>query len=1343
MTLRPFPQRVHAFSATAAVHRFIHSSSLVFFSAFFVLGSPGLLSAQQPLDYATQIQPLFDASCGGATCHIGMRTNGVELTDYQSVVESVGETYGRLIVTPFSSTESPLFDKIANENPDNGARMPFGADPLAQESINVIARWIDEGAMTASEVLRGDANHDGSLNITDAIFFLVFLFRSGEAPYCEPIADANHDGSLNITDAIFFLVFLFREGQPPEALTADERDECNRPNSAPEAEPIGTVEGREGIALEFTIAASDPDDRDDLSFAPEEVPDGLQVGRDTGLVTWIPRFGQAGDHRIRIRVTDNGRPPLSAETTGLIRVLEGNHPPEIGELGTLYGREEVPLSFFYVVADLEGGTLRYELLAGPAGSTLNSQTGLFGWTPARGQAGEHLIRMRVTDDGEPPQSTDGQVTVIVVDADSPINQPPFTPSHGVYRTYPGFPIELPIGATDPDGNRLTYSAEKLPVGASLDERTGVLQWTPSDDQLGVFYIPCTVTDDGVPPESIEATLVFQVLPPDPCSEPVCDPATGCEAILLTSFDESCCTGDNEPTVRVAEPVAGCPEGRVLHVGRNKRGFGRLQNCDRLQVEAFGQGGFSVRLNLEARCINEEQLVSLRVRLETADQVIFDIEGGRFNRAFQLREDGYSQAFALFFTWRDIPTAAFDDKEALLSVTLSDFGGEVLERTLRLFLTLSFLDDLPEAGVVDVKAGEVGCVGCHRPLGPTGEREGIEDPHPWFGLSCVDCHGGDPEASTRAEAHVAAFGDDGNNTRFLRNLATDQLDAVREEYIQFVNPGDFRVAARGCGALNPAEFDPDPRFGCHQQIVESVPLSVMATYAGHYDLPRYLAGSQEKEAAVFAAVDVADPGFNPDTMPEGAIASLGALREPDPLADRATVGTCMDVYLPKACPTCHLSDFGPNDAAGNYRSSGCTACHMLYEEDGLSRSLDPVISKDFPPHPRTHTLTTAITTDQCSRCHFQGGRIGLAFQGIREGGFAAENTPPNGVTLGRDLHAHDPDYYFSDEDDTNDIDETPPDVHFSAGMACMDCHVGGDVHGDGNLYISERYQVGVRCEDCHGTVRAEIDEDPADGLFKNSKGFPFRRIRRAEDNRILLRLATEDRELEIPQIHRVLGSGINDAMVEAMGVNGRGFSHTDRLECYSCHTSWRQTCFGCHVTIDDTGTARNSTTGKDSLGAVSVTRDNYSLDFYALGTNERGKITPLCSSMSVFMTYVDAEGVTRFRDRIRTSSEGKRGFGWNPFHHHTVSRVPQNCDRCHPVAPDAGPDNSATLRETYGFGNGKFVTADGDGVLHDLSAFLDESGELISDFPHPNTGPVPAVTRQKAMSIQVVPQSRSQ
>jgi hypothetical protein len=40
--------------------------------------------------------------------------------------------------------------------------------------------------------------------------------------------------------------------------------------------------------------------------------------------------------------------------------------------------------------------------------------------------------------------------------------------------------------------------------------------------------------------------------------------------------------------RVAEPQAGCPEGRVLFVGQNTSEtiFGRMQNCDILHVTNF-------------------------------------------------------------------------------------------------------------------------------------------------------------------------------------------------------------------------------------------------------------------------------------------------------------------------------------------------------------------------------------------------------------------------------------------------------------------------------------------------------------------------------------------------------------------------------------------------------------------------------------------------------------------------------------------------------------------------------------------------------------------------------------
>ncbi|MEM7235370.1 MAG: hypothetical protein AAF517_24575, partial [Planctomycetota bacterium] len=166
---------------------------------------------------------------------------------------------------------------------------------------------------------------------------------------------------------------------------------------------------------------------------------------------------------------------------------------------------------------------------------------------------------------------------------------------------------------------------------------------------------------------------------------------------------------------------------------------------------------------------------------------------------------------------------------------------------------------------------------------------------------------------------------------------------------------------------------------------------------------------------------------------------------------------------------------------------------------------------------------------------------------------------------------------------------------------------------------------------------------------------------------------------------------------------------------------------------------------DTLGVISAIRDDYLLDFFVLGVNERGKISPLCSSMSIFMNYIDETGQKLIDDKVRTSSDGRNGFGWNPFHHHTVSRVPQNCDQCHPVADGEGeqPENFEQLQETYGFGRGRVNVEDGDGVVHDVTAFLDENGELIGDFPHPRTGPVPVEIRDRAMSIEVTPHPRQE
>ncbi len=60
-----------------------------------------------------------------------------------------------------------------------------------------------------SRFIRGDANCDLLRDISDPIYALNFLFRSGPSPCCLAVLDTNADGGGDISDAITDLNFLF------------------------------------------------------------------------------------------------------------------------------------------------------------------------------------------------------------------------------------------------------------------------------------------------------------------------------------------------------------------------------------------------------------------------------------------------------------------------------------------------------------------------------------------------------------------------------------------------------------------------------------------------------------------------------------------------------------------------------------------------------------------------------------------------------------------------------------------------------------------------------------------------------------------------------------------------------------------------------------------------------------------------------------------------------------------------------------------------------------------------------------------------------------------------------
>ncbi len=62
---------------------------------------------------------------------------------------------------------------------------------------------------------RGDTNHDGVIDILDAIYLAKYLIKSGPPPYPKESGDANSNSKINLADVIYIVKYLFLAGPAP------------------------------------------------------------------------------------------------------------------------------------------------------------------------------------------------------------------------------------------------------------------------------------------------------------------------------------------------------------------------------------------------------------------------------------------------------------------------------------------------------------------------------------------------------------------------------------------------------------------------------------------------------------------------------------------------------------------------------------------------------------------------------------------------------------------------------------------------------------------------------------------------------------------------------------------------------------------------------------------------------------------------------------------------------------------------------------------------------------------------------------------------------------------------
>ena len=99
------------------------------------------------IDYNSQIQTIFNESC--TNCH--GNSGGLKLESYQDLMDG-GQSGDQII--PNNHASSNLWQRI------NSGEMPPGNNDLSSEEINLIAQWIDEGALPPQELNCADNEYE-------------------------------------------------------------------------------------------------------------------------------------------------------------------------------------------------------------------------------------------------------------------------------------------------------------------------------------------------------------------------------------------------------------------------------------------------------------------------------------------------------------------------------------------------------------------------------------------------------------------------------------------------------------------------------------------------------------------------------------------------------------------------------------------------------------------------------------------------------------------------------------------------------------------------------------------------------------------------------------------------------------------------------------------------------------------------------------------------------------------------------------------------------------------------------------------------------------------------------
>ena len=126
----------------SSMNKFIPLLCVLFVSGCINNSENVVVEPKSDVSFSNEVRPIL-VEYGCISCH----SNGaLNLSSYETILNSNGSQYGSDIVIPEDANASGLVDKI-EADPRFGARMPTGGPFLSGNEIETIRTWINEGAL--------------------------------------------------------------------------------------------------------------------------------------------------------------------------------------------------------------------------------------------------------------------------------------------------------------------------------------------------------------------------------------------------------------------------------------------------------------------------------------------------------------------------------------------------------------------------------------------------------------------------------------------------------------------------------------------------------------------------------------------------------------------------------------------------------------------------------------------------------------------------------------------------------------------------------------------------------------------------------------------------------------------------------------------------------------------------------------------------------------------------------------------------------------------------------------------------------------------------------------------